>query len=218
MTLPKYIFPLSVLHSVHLWSSLCSGHISFTHSYKINRMKIRKSVSVHPPHPHPWPLKSLLQAQIICLKLSSTWTALALESSSIPIIVAISYVPRLAELTHFYFPLPFLPYSLLSVSQDFCWPLELISFDPDTCYVSCKLSPQLTKPDCWPLLLRDLGVRKTTQTAWHHSRSRWKKTTMPTWINVFVGPSLPWAKPFSGQSLGCMFKATFQAPRARSPG
>ena len=37
---------------------------------------------------------------------------------------------------------------------------------------------------------------------------------MPTGINVSVGSSRPWARPFSGQSLGSMFKATLQVVRA----
>lgn len=151
MTLPKYIFPLLVLSSVHLWSSLCSGHMSFTHSYKISRMKIRKSVHLLEIVFHMDSLVSGIKqyphrrCYFSCTK--TCWINPFLFSSSFPPI-------------------------FFTVSQDFCWPLALISFDPDTCYVSCKLSPQLTKPDCWPLLLRDLGVRKITQTAWHHSRSR----------------------------------------------
>lgn len=100
-------------------------------------------------------------------------------------------------INRFYLPPPSPWCSLISVSRDLCWPLECINFNPDTCCVSSKLSPQLTEPDCWPLLLRALGVQKAIQTSMtsyeiqtgknHHAKS-----------NAFVGFNIPWARPSSG--------------------
>lgn len=114
-------------------------------------------------------------------------------------------------INRFYLPPPSLPYSVISVSQNLCWSLELISFNPDTCCVSSKLSLLLTEPDCWLLLLRDFRGQKG------HSNKHdiildpdRKKPTMPNWMNVFVRSSFPWARPFLGGLQATCSKLLFK--------
>lgn len=93
MTLSKYIFPgwcfIAFLYSFLFVLDTYHSHIQNEQGGD-QKICVNTSPTVT--------TKILLQAQFNCLQLSSTETDLALESSCIPVIAAISHVMRIAEL------------------------------------------------------------------------------------------------------------------------
>ena len=64
MPLPKYLFLVLVLPSIHLLSSVCFTYMSLTHSDKMNRLKIWESVSAH-PHDHQTATPALSSVHLV---------------------------------------------------------------------------------------------------------------------------------------------------------